>query len=184
MTTELYAEEGPKWRREDKHLKANEIEQDGRELVFVHGGVGAFHFGSELMSSSDLDQRTDSDSGATMGRPLPFGGTLQELRPEREQATLGGLGRVDGATLCDQEMALLLFGFSKTEQVAGAVNVAALKLGGGEVEKAGGLTEILLGEIDVALDIAATSASALARKPHALHAGQDNLKSTGCAGGS
>ena len=91
---------------------------------------------------------------------------------------------MDGAALRDEEMTLLMFGFTKAEKVSGAIHIAALELRRSEVEKAGGLTKVLLGQVDVAPDVTTASAPALARKLHALHVGQDNLKSASCAGGS
>lgn len=171
------------WRERAKRLKAHEMIQGCYALLLVHGGVGAFHFGSDLVSGTDLDQWTDADSRTAVCGCLPCGAALQELGPEWEQTALRGLGRVDGATAFDQEMALFLLRFAEPKEVAGAINVTALKFRRGEVEVAGGPAEVLLGEVDIALDVAAADAPALARELQALHAGQDNLKYGGCAGG-
>lgn len=124
------------------------------------------------MRSPDLNQRADSDSGAAACGCLPFGATFEELGPERKEAALCGFGRVDGATTFEQEMALFLLWFAEAEEVAGAVDEAALKFRSGEAEMAGGTEEVVLGEIDVALDIATAGAAVLARELQGLHVGR------------
>ena len=117
-----------------------------------------------------MDQGSDADSRAAESRGDPRGGALQQFGPVREEAALSGLDGVDAAAVFHQKMALLLLGFAKTEEVAGAVDVAAFELSGGEVEVAGGAAEIVFREVDIALHVAAPGAPALTREPHALHA--------------
>lgn len=90
---------------------------------------------------------------------------------------------MDRATVFHQKVALFLLRFPETEEVPGAIYEAALELGGGEEEVAGGAAKVLLGEVDVALNVAAPGTPALARELHSLHVGKDNVKSGGCAGG-
>ena len=125
----MEGQSGAGWGGGAKHLKRLRFPPSWRALLVVHGGVGVFHFGSCFVSSTDLNQWADSDSGTALGGCLPLGPAFQQFGPEWKEPALGGLGRVEAATVFRKEMALFSPGFAEAEQVAGAVDEAALEVG-------------------------------------------------------
>lgn len=121
------------------------------------------------MSCTNLNQRALPDSGAAAGGLLPGEAGFEQLGPEGKETALGRFGRVDGAAALEEEGALSIAGLAKAEEMAGAIDVAGFKLGGGEAEVAGGAPQISLAEVDEAFDIAAARAAGLAFKPDAIH---------------
>lgn len=110
-------------------------------------------------SRTDLDQWTLADAGAVAGGFVPGVAVFDEFGPVGEEAALDGFDGVDGTAAGKEEVALCVFGFAQAEAVAGADDVAALKLGWGEGDEACGAEEIVFGEVDPALLLAALGAA-------------------------
>ncbi len=121
------------------------------------------------MRCANLDQLALSDSGTHLAGLCPLPPGLDELRPERKEPALGGLGRVDFAAGFGKEGALAEARFAEAEQVAGAVNVAAFEFGGAQAQEAGGLPEVFLRQVDKAPHVAAADAAGLTLEAQTVH---------------
>ena len=126
--------------------------------------IGAFHFGSDFGSCSNLDQISLADSGAASSGIAPKRPVGDQFWPEREEAALGGLDGMDGAAVGTQEPALAPFRLSQAEQVFGAVDVTGFEFSRAEVDEGRGADHVFFGEIDVAAGVATLDAALLAGK--------------------
>jgi hypothetical protein len=109
-----------------------------------------------------LDKGALADAWTPLGGFAPEARAFDEVGPKGEEAALGRLGGVDVAALRAEEGALFVGGFAEAAQVFGAVEIAGFELGLRETEVAGGVGDVLLGEIDEAFLLAAAGAAGLA----------------------
>ncbi len=135
----------------------------------VESGVGDAHFGGCFEGCSNLDQRPLADAGAEARGLAPCAAGGDEFGPEGEEAALGRLGGMDGAAVFEKEGALAVAGFAESEQMAGAVDVAAFELRGVQSQEARGAAQIVFRQIDEALLVAAAGAAGLAGEAEGFH---------------
>lgn len=95
-----------------------------------------------------------------------FGGAGQQLRPIGERAALQRLDGVHRTSAGQQERTLLVALLAEAQQRRDPAQVAALELGARDVQVLGQPRNVVAGEIDEALLIAAGDASRLALEAH------------------
>src|SRR5215472_2036043 len=140
-------------------------------IISVKFWIVLAHFACVAPGVRNLDQRSFADSGAISRRFVPFAPTLDEFRPEGEDAALRRLGGMNRAAVRFQEMAMRVAGHAQAEQTAGAVNISSFE-GLRRHPKEGRRPEqILLRQIDKTPLPAAFRATALALEAQTLRHG-------------
>lgn len=129
-------------------------------------GVRVFHthLVCHFERCSNLDQFSLADTWAPSAGLLPGLAVFDKFWPKGEEAALHRFDRVDATATFIKKGTLLRFAarFTDTAHVAGAIDVASFEVGLTEAKEAGGATDILFGEVDVAGNLTAFAAAGLA----------------------
>ena len=115
-----------------------------------------------------MDQFALADSGTPGGGFLPGTAVFDEFGPERKEAALDGFDGMDAAAAFIEKGALFRFAarLANAAHVASSVDEAGFEVGLSEAKKTGSVHDIVLGEVDVAGDLAAFAAAGLAGKTY------------------
>src|SRR5512140_1465675 len=93
----------------------------------VHARVPFAHPVGEPQSAIESHEAALTDAGTVLPSAPPGGGRPDQLGPEREDAALGRFGRVYGAPVFSEEVALRIARLAQAQQVLGTVNVLPLE---------------------------------------------------------
>lgn len=133
-----------------------------KNLAGVLPGVYLFHAGGCFERCFNLVEVSQSDTGAGLGFGEPAIAGGEDFGPEGVGAALFGLDGVDGTAGGGEEVAVAAAGRTEAQAVAGAVDEAGFEVSRLEAEEGGDAEQIVFGDVDEALLIAAADAAGLA----------------------
>jgi len=120
----------------------------GLRPTLVQGGVGGAHLVGLGTGRFELNERALAHAGAPTGGLVPMATGFQKLRPEGEEAALGGFGRMDPAAVGAQEGTQAAVRHAQAHAVARAVDVLAFKCGRGHTQEGGGAGQVGFSQVD------------------------------------
>jgi hypothetical protein len=121
---------------------------DLRQTPSIHIGVRRPHLRRLRPRHLDLNQRPLPHSRTVLARRLlPRATALHQFRPERKDAALGRLGRMNSAALAIQEVAVSITRNPEANPITRAEDELALELLWVHTEKCRGSHDIVLGEV-------------------------------------
>jgi len=132
----------------------------------VDSGVGHTHFVGGFERSSDLNQRSRSDTRASSAGIGPGVAIGDQYRPEGKQPTLRRLYRMDATARFSEEVALGVPRLPQSQPVPGAIDIVAFELRSRYLQVTCDPLEITLG------DLTAIRTARNALEPQPLHACQ------------
>ena len=134
----------------------------------VHPRIPFPHLLRLLARRSNLNQGTFPDSRAPARGLVPLPAAFHQLRPERENAALGGLRRMNRAAVITQEPAHGIAWHSQAHLVSGAGDKLAFECRRGHPQKPGHARQVGFGQVHEACLAATFGTSGLALKTQPL----------------